>query len=66
MTRSAQEPSAPHPAVEASETEDSLFERWLARTSTSHPRLRAARAPPPQPQQPVPPLGDDLADGWFK
>ncbi|HEY6458600.1 MAG TPA: hypothetical protein VIY73_00575 [Polyangiaceae bacterium] len=67
MTRSAQDPSAPRPAVEANETEDSLFERWLEYTSTSHPRIRAARAPRASaPGEPVATLGDDLADAWFK
>jgi hypothetical protein len=74
MTRSAQEQSAPSPAEEEAKTEDSLFERWLARTSTSHPRIRAARAAPtpqdttvaPKPEPAVSPIGDDLADAWFK
>jgi hypothetical protein len=53
---------APRPTEEP-ET-DSLLERWLARTrSTSQQRLRVAPAPSAPPQ---PPIGDDLADAWFR
>jgi hypothetical protein len=61
MTRFGQDPSALPPAVEEEEAAlDSLFERWLARSNRSQPRMRTS-APPT-----IPPLGDDLADSWFK
>jgi hypothetical protein len=61
MTRFEQDPSILPPTVEEEEEpQDTLLERWLARSNTSRPRLRAS-APPT-----IPPLGDDLADSWFK
>lgn len=61
MTRFEQDPSALPPAVEeGDEAQDSLFERWLAQSNTYQRRLRTS-APPT-----IPPLGDDLADSWFK
>jgi hypothetical protein len=68
MTRFEQDPCALQPAaaVEAREEEstDSLFERWLARSNASRPRMKAAPATAPPPT--LPPLGDALADAWFK
>ena len=63
MTRVVEDPSALRPPGETREEDvaDSLFERWLARPGASRPRIRAA------PERPaVPPLGDDLADAWFR
>jgi hypothetical protein len=63
MTRPEQDTCAPRIAEEP-EPRDSLFERWLARSPSSHPRVRAAkiglRSTPPEP------IGDRLADAWFK
>ena len=63
MTRPTKEPSTPRLPGETHEEDvaDTLFERWIARPGASRPRLRAA---PPRPT--LPPLGDDLADRWFK
>lgn len=68
MTRFEQDACAPPPTVEAREEEsaDSLFERWLARSNASRPRLKAAPARAPGPAPTLPPLGDALADAWFK
>jgi hypothetical protein len=67
MTRPEQDTCAPSRTVieEEPEPRDSLFDRWLARSPSSQPRLRAARlalrsAPPPEP------IGDGLADAWFR
>jgi|HubBroStandDraft_1064217.scaffolds.fasta_scaffold1443531_1 hypothetical protein len=70
MTRPEQDTCAPSPPrrvviEEQAEPRDSLFERWLARSPSSQPRLRAAKlglrsAPPPEP------IGDGLADAWFR
>jgi hypothetical protein len=65
MTRLPENP-VPAPAVTEEESRDSLFERWLARAdrpALSQPRLRVGAAAPPEP---VAPLGDELADAWFK
>jgi len=56
------ETCAPRPAEEPEH--DSLFERWLARFPRSHQRLRAAPAPSSAPSQP--PIGDEIADAWFR
>jgi hypothetical protein len=63
MTRVVEDPSALRPPGETQEEDvaDSLFERWLARPGASRRRMRAAPALPT-----APPLGDDLADAWFK
>jgi hypothetical protein len=66
MTRPEQDTCAPPTVAVAEEPErDSLFERWLARSPASRQRLRIAPArlqstPPPEP------IGDGLADSWFK
>jgi hypothetical protein len=60
MTRFEPKPSASRPAAEAEESTDSLLERWLAHSKASRPRLRHSGVPAPAP------LGDDLADAWFK
>ena len=60
MTRFEPETPAPRPAAEEEETRDSLFERWLAHSNASQPRLRRSGVPAPES------LGDDLADAWFK
>lgn len=60
MTRFEPETPAPQPAAEEEESRDSLFERWLAHSTASQSRLRHSGAPAPAP------LGDDLADAWFK
>jgi hypothetical protein len=66
MTRFGPETPAPPPAeVEAEDTRDSLFERWLAHSTASQPRLRRSRVPAPSAPE-NPPLGDELADRWFK
>lgn len=63
MTRFEKESSTLPPAVADGDAEDSLLERWLARSTGSRARVRAApRQPPPT----IPPLGDELADAWFK
>ena len=67
MTRPEQDTCAP-PAVtiaEEPEPRDSLFERWLAHCPCSQPRVRAAKLGlrstlPPEP------IGDRLADSWFR
>ncbi len=64
MTRPEQDSCAPR-TTEEPEPRDSLLERWLARSPSSRPQLRAAKiglrsAPPPEP------IGDGLADSWFK
>ncbi len=61
MTRSGKD--LPAPQVE--ETSDSLLERWLARAPASRTRI-PARAAAPQPALEREPLGDELADRWFK
>jgi len=67
MTRFEPETPAPRPAAEEGEgTRDSLFERWLAHSTASQPRLRRSGVPAPAPPQSEAPLGDDLADAWFK
>jgi len=60
MTRFEPDTPAPRPPAEEEESRDSLFERWLAHTNTSQPRLRHSGMPAPES------LGDDLADAWFK
>ncbi|HEY3817017.1 MAG TPA: hypothetical protein VGL81_07600 [Polyangiaceae bacterium] len=66
MTRFEPETPAPRPAAEVEEDAcDSLFERWLAHSSTSRARLRSG-VPAPAPAPREEPLGDDLADSWFK
>ena len=59
MTRPEQETCAPQPTQPEN---DSLFERWLARSADARRRPRAARAS----SSPPPPIGDRLADSWFK
>jgi hypothetical protein len=63
MTRVEEEPSALRLPGKTREEDvaDSLVERWLARPGASRPRMRAAPARPT-----APPLGDDLADAWFR
>jgi hypothetical protein len=50
--------------AEEPEPQDLLLERWLARSSASHARVRAAAALPRS--SPPEPIGDGLADAWFK
>lgn len=67
MTRFEPETPAPPTAeVEEEDTRDSLFERWLAHSAASQPRLRRSGVPAPAPPATEVPLGDDLADAWFK
>jgi hypothetical protein len=66
MTRFAPETPAPRLAAEEEESRDSLFVRWLARSTASQPRLRRSGVPTPSSQPSEAPLGDDLADAWFK
>ena len=94
MTRFEPETPAPRPAVEEGDVDhipqpregrledshDSLFDRWLARSTASQPRLRGCGSHPTASRRSashsgVPtqgalasesPLGDDLADAWFK
>jgi hypothetical protein len=65
MTRFVPETPAPRPAAEETDARDSLFERWLARSTTSQPRLRHSGVPAPAPPE-ADALGDELADAWFK
>ncbi len=66
MTRFGPQIPAPLPAeVEEEDTRDSLFERWLAHSAASQPRMRRSGVPAPAPFDEAP-LGDDLADRWFK
>jgi hypothetical protein len=71
MTRFQPDTPAPLPPAEAThaeeESRDSLFERWLTRSrpsNASQHRLRSGV--PAAPSQPAPPLGDELADAWFR
>lgn len=66
MTRFEPETPAPRPAAEEEESRDSLFERWLAHATASQSRLRHFGVPAPAPRASDVPLGDDLADAWFK
>ena len=66
MPRFDPDAPAPRPAAEEEETRDSLFERWIAHSTASQPRLRRSGVPTPAPRADDPPLGDDLADAWFK
>ena len=67
MTRFEPETPAPRPDAQEEDSRDSLFERWLARSTASQPRLRSGvpGAPDPGPAS-DPALGDDLADAWFR
>lgn len=56
------EASPPPAAAEEGDGTDSLFERWLTRFPASQQRMRAAAAVEPERE----PLGDDLADRWFR
>jgi len=60
MTRFEPDTPAPRPTAEEEESRDSLFERWLAHSNASQPRLRRSGVPAPES------LGGDLADAWFK
>jgi hypothetical protein len=67
MPRFEQEPSALPRATAEGDGEDSLFERWLARSKSSRARMRAVPARPPAAvAATAEPLGDELADAWFK
>ncbi len=54
------------PAVADHPEDDSLLERWLARAPSR--KIRIASTPPPIPYRtaPLEPIGDDVADAWFK
>jgi hypothetical protein len=66
MSRSGPEKDTPLAAeVEEEDARDSLFERWLARSPVSQPRLRRSGVPAPAPAASES-LGDELADRWFK
>jgi hypothetical protein len=56
-------PTEAPPISEEEECSDSLLERWLTRFPASQPRLRAVAAPERERREPI---GDDLADSWFK
>jgi len=80
MTRFEPETPAPRPAAEEGDMDhipqppegrpedsrDSLFERWLAHSTASQPRLRRSGVPAPAPSAGEAALGDDLADAWFR
>jgi hypothetical protein len=64
MTRFETDLSAQPPPTEQEESvDDTLFRRWLTRAPTSHPRVRVAASPQPSEREP---LGDELADRWFR
>jgi hypothetical protein len=66
MTRLGPEEDTPLAAeVEEEHARDSLFERWLARSPVSQPRLRHSRVPAPA-SPASESIGDELADRWFK
>ena len=65
MTRFAPETPPPRHVAEEEESRDSLFDRWLAHSTASRPRLRSGVPAAPTPHRGTT-LGDELADRWFK
>ena len=66
MSPVAPEPLAPEPDRRENADDDPLLDRWLATPPPSCTRIRVASDRPPAAPPADKPIGDDLADGWFK
>jgi hypothetical protein len=66
MSPVAPAPQAPEPDRREGADDDPLLDRWLATPPPSRTRIRIASERPPSLTAAEPPIGDELADGWFK